>query len=95
MTTRHPKLPPIFPAEREWMFDGNCLNTTVNMHPEDAHGVAVAQAVCLPLNGEPCRVLDVCATYALEHGEKFGVWGGLSMRDRTRIWKRRRRAVAA
>jgi WhiB family redox-sensing transcriptional regulator len=33
-----------------------------------------------------------CLEYALSHGEKFGIWGGLSERERRRV--RRERALA-
>jgi WhiB family redox-sensing transcriptional regulator len=33
-----------------------------------------------------------CLEYALAHGEKFGIWGGLSERERRRV--RRERAMA-
>jgi WhiB family redox-sensing transcriptional regulator len=32
-----------------------------------------------------------CLEYALRHGEKFGIWGGMSERERRRI--RRQRAL--
>jgi WhiB family redox-sensing transcriptional regulator len=34
-----------------------------------------------------------CLEYALSNGEKFGIWGGLSERERRRL--RRQRALAA
>lgn len=34
-----------------------------------------------------CDVAGVCLRYALENGEKFGVWGGASERERRRIRK--------
>ena len=34
---------------------------------------------------EQCPVLAVCRRYALENGEKFGVWGGLSESERRRL----------
>jgi WhiB family redox-sensing transcriptional regulator len=33
-----------------------------------------------------------CLEYALRHGEKFGIWGGMSERERRRL--RRQRALA-
>ena len=30
-------------------------------------------------------MLVICRSYALEHGEKFGVWGGLTETERRRI----------
>jgi len=29
-----------------------------------------------------------CLEYALAHGEKFGIWGGLSERERRRLKRR-------
>ena len=38
-----------------------------------------------------CVVREDCLEYALANGEKFGIWGGLSERERRKI--RRRRAL--
>jgi WhiB family transcriptional regulator, redox-sensing transcriptional regulator len=38
---------------------------------------ARAKAICAR-----CPVIRECAVYALRHGERYGVWGGLSERDR-------------
>lgn len=32
-----------------------------------------------------CPVRDACLQWALEHDERFGVWGGLSERERRRL----------
>jgi WhiB family redox-sensing transcriptional regulator len=37
-------------------------------------------------------VREDCLEYALANGEKFGIWGGMSERERRRI--RRQRALA-
>jgi WhiB family redox-sensing transcriptional regulator len=34
---------------------------------------------------EQCPVRQVCRRYALENGEKFGVWGGLTETERRRL----------
>ena len=39
-----------------------------------------------------CVVREDCLEYALRNGEKFGIWGGMSERERRRI--RRQRALA-
>src|SRR5204863_4410470 len=39
-----------------------------------------------------CVVREDCLEYALANGEKFGIWGGMSERERRRI--RRARALA-
>ena len=38
-----------------------------------------------------CEVRVECLEYALSHAEKFGIWGGLSERERRRV--RRQRAL--
>lgn len=35
-----------------------------------------------------CPVIDRCATYALEAGEEFGIWGGLAEWEREQITQR-------
>lgn len=36
-----------------------------------------AKAIC-----QSCPVLEACFTYAMERGERFGIWGGTSPADR-------------
>lgn len=45
-----------------------------------------AKAVC-----RRCPVVDECLAWALESGEDFGVWGGLSEEERREQRARRRR----
>lgn len=53
--------------------------------PEKGGSVREAKAVCAG-----CDVRRQCLTFALDHGERFGVWGGLSERDRRRLVAERR-----
>ncbi len=46
-----------------------------------------AKAVC-----GRCAVRDVCLAYALETGQDFGVWGGLSENERRAMRRRAARA---
>lgn len=68
----------------EWMWDALCAQTDPDaFHPEQADAVtsvAAAKAVCVV-----CPVLAECRSYALEHGERYGVWGGLSERERAAL----------
>jgi WhiB family transcriptional regulator, redox-sensing transcriptional regulator len=55
--------------------------------PERGASTKEAKSVC-----HGCEVRPECLEYALRHGEKFGIWGGMSERERRRL--RRQRALA-
>jgi WhiB family redox-sensing transcriptional regulator len=76
------------PEDTEWMRDGLCAQTDPEaFFPERGGSTRDAKAVCAS-----CPVLVECRTYGMEHNERFGVWGGLSERERRVL--RRRAAVA-
>jgi hypothetical protein len=55
--------------------------------PERGASTEPARAVC-----RRCPVTIECLGYALDHGEKLGIWGGLSERQRRSVrssWVRR------
>ena len=69
---------------------GACRGVTgVSFFPERGHPSQPAVCVCA---GCPIRV--ACAEYAIEAKERFGVWGGLSERQRRRISVARAKAAA-
>ena len=75
------------PDEYAWMFHARCRGINpAEFFPSDGTGVETAQRVCAA-----CPVTSECLEYALQHGEKFGIWGGLSERERRRV--RRQRAL--
>lgn len=49
---------------------------------DDAEMVAKAKAMC-----ERCAVKVPCLNYAMAYEEMFGVWGGLTSRERNRLRK--------
>ena len=64
-----------------WMWDALCAQTDPEAFYPDEHGsVGPAKAVCAV-----CPVLAECRAYALETDQRFGVWGGLSARERQQI----------
>jgi WhiB family transcriptional regulator, redox-sensing transcriptional regulator len=81
----------------EWfgLFDGNaeelswqeralCAQTDPeSFFPEKGGSTREAKRVCLA-----CEVRAECLEYALAHDERFGIWGGLSERERRRLKKR-------
>src|SRR5262245_63945203 len=75
------------PQARRWQERANCLGVDPDLFfPERGASTREAKAVC-----RSCEVRVDCLEYALAHGEKFGIWGGLSERERRRV--RRQRAL--
>lgn len=74
--------------EQGWQLYANCLGVDPDLFfPERGASTKEAKSVC-----KGCVVREDCLEYALANGEKFGIWGGLSERERRRI--RRQRALA-
>jgi len=74
--------------ELAWQDYGNCRGADADLFfPERGASTRRAKAIC-----DGCPVRGECLDYALAHGEKFGIWGGLSERERRRV--RRERSVA-
>lgn len=74
--------------ELAWQDYGNCRGADADLFfPERGASTRRAKAIC-----DGCPVRRECLDYALAHGEKFGIWGGLSERERRRV--RRERSVA-
>jgi WhiB family redox-sensing transcriptional regulator len=80
--------PNVEEGERRWQERANCLGVDPDLFfPERGASTREAKAVC-----GSCEVRPECLEYALDHAEKFGIWGGLSERERRRL--RRQRALA-
>ena len=74
--------------EPTWHDFANCLGVDPDLFfPERGASTREAKEVC-----RGCIVREDCLEYALQNGEKFGIWGGMSERERRRI--RRQRALA-
>jgi WhiB family transcriptional regulator, redox-sensing transcriptional regulator len=73
--------------DRAWQRQANCMGVDPDLFfPERGASTREAKEVC-----RGCVVREDCLEYALANGEKFGIWGGLSERERRKI--RRRRAL--
>ena len=61
-------------------------------YPEDLEGPfgpEAAKAVC----GD-CPVRSACLTWAIDHHERYGVWGGMTETERRKVARDRKRATA-
>ena len=73
--------------DTDWKDSSNCLGVDPDLFfPERGASTREAKEV-----GRGCIVREDCLEYALLNGEKFGIWGGMSERERRRI--RRQRAL--
>jgi WhiB family transcriptional regulator, redox-sensing transcriptional regulator len=88
ITTGTSQLPPTPAAdvtgELEWQERALCAQTDPEaFFPEKGGSTREAKRVCMA-----CEVRVQCLDYALENDERFGIWGGLSERERRRVKKR-------
>lgn len=65
----------------EWKLDGLCRQVDPETwYPEKGGDARPAKQVC-----RRCPVVAECLADALEHEERFGVWGGLTFRERQAV----------
>lgn len=70
----------------EWVKLAACRDADPALFfPERGESSREAKQVCLS-----CPVRLECLEYALANGEKFGVWGGKSDKERRRLRRQRR-----
>jgi WhiB family transcriptional regulator, redox-sensing transcriptional regulator len=70
--------------EQEWQERALCAQTDPEaFFPEKGGSTREAKRICLG-----CDVRAECLEYALAHDERFGIWGGLSERERRKLKKR-------
>jgi WhiB family redox-sensing transcriptional regulator len=65
------------PFEPTWQTDPEAF------FPENGGSTREAKRICTS-----CEVRSQCLEYALDHDERFGIWGGLSERERRRLKRR-------
>lgn len=71
-------------GELGWQGDALCAQTDPEaFFPEKGGSTRDAKKVC-----GVCNVKAQCLEYALANDERFGIWGGLSERERRRLRKR-------
>jgi WhiB family transcriptional regulator, redox-sensing transcriptional regulator len=67
--------------EPDWQERALCAQTDPEaFFPEKGGSTREAKRIC-----SGCDVRAECLDYALAHDERFGIWGGLSERERRRL----------
>lgn len=80
------QLPPPIADAWEWQLQARCRTMPISMfYPDNGlrgptlrHLEAEAKAIC-----RQCPVVDSCRTHAERCDEPYGIWGGLTERERT------------
>ena len=73
-----------FTEEQDWQERALCAETDPEaFFPEKGGSTREAKKICAS-----CDVRSECLDYALAHDERFGIWGGLSERERRRLKRR-------
>jgi WhiB family redox-sensing transcriptional regulator len=76
-----PYEPELETEDNQWQDRALCAQTDPEaFFPEKGGSTREAKRICLG-----CEVKDRCLDYALAHDERFGIWGGLSERERRRL----------
>jgi WhiB family transcriptional regulator, redox-sensing transcriptional regulator len=71
-------------TEMSWQERSLCAQTDPEaFFPEKGGSTREAKKVCVG-----CEVRSECLEYALANDERFGIWGGLSERERRKLKKR-------
>jgi WhiB family redox-sensing transcriptional regulator len=67
-----------------WQSDALCAQTDPEaFFPEKGGSTRDAKKICTS-----CEVRAQCLEYALQNDERFGIWGGLSERERRKLRRR-------
>ncbi len=80
-------------SRSDWRVEAKCIDEDpelffpIGNHSAARQQIEEAKAVC-----KGCLVVDICLKYAINNGEDFGVWGGLSEDERRALKRRRNRA---
>jgi WhiB family redox-sensing transcriptional regulator len=73
-----------------WQDFANCKGADPDLFfPERGASTRQAKSIC-----RECSVREECLEFAIVSSEKFGIWGGLSERERRKIRKERQIAAA-
>lgn len=74
----------------DWQKHGSCRGVDSDLFfPATEDEAAPAKAIC-----STCPVRNPCLAFALERNERFGVWGGMTEKERARLSPAARRQIA-
>jgi WhiB family redox-sensing transcriptional regulator len=72
-------------TDEAWQAQANCMGVDPELFfPERGSSTREAKEVC-----RGCVVRVECLEFAIANGEKFGIWGGMSERERRKVRRAR------
>jgi WhiB family transcriptional regulator, redox-sensing transcriptional regulator len=78
-------------SNQEWQDRAACREIPVEFFfPPAEQEADEAKAICAM-----CEVRQPCLEFAIQEGERFGIWGGLTTQERRSLVARRRKAQLA
>lgn len=78
---------PLIPAPAEWAERAACKGEPIHIfYPPSGRRPTIALQVC-----QRCEVRQECLDYAIENHQHWGVWGGMTERQRFEEKRRRKR----
>ena len=87
----HDYLADLLGSVPEWQERALCAQTDPEaFFPEKGGSTREAKRICTR-----CEVTTECLEYAMRHDERFGIWGGMSERERRKIKRRANEARIA
>jgi WhiB family redox-sensing transcriptional regulator len=83
--------PTDLPGTPAWRLRANCLGVDPELFfPQRGSSTREPKAVCAG-----CVVREDCLEFAVANGEKWGIWGGMSERQRRQVRRARNLAKSA
>lgn len=76
--------------DQSWFAQAACRGIRTDVfYPEQGGDSSSPKSVC-----EGCPVREECLDYAMATGDRFGVWGGTSGKERSAMRRRQRKGAA-
>lgn len=89
MEKERPNIKSQLGVAQQWQLSANCMGVDPELFfPERGGSTREAKEVC-----RGCIVSDLCLDFAIVNNEKFGIWGGMTERERRSVRRHRAQMI--